>query len=200
MSAPGWVRGPARASYDPDTVRQILDDTYVCHVATVVSGRPVSIPTAHWRVGDRLLVHGSTKNRVLSVVAEGTQACITAMEMDGLVLARSAFHHSMNYRSVILYGTGTVVSEEREKRQLFDAFVEKMKEGRSNEARRPNDKELKATILIAFPLSEASAKCRTGGPIDDPEDMEIPVWAGVIPIERRRGKPILDEPLKESPR
>jgi uncharacterized protein len=171
-----------RGRYDADTIHAILDEALICHVGFVVNGAPVVIPTIHWREGDTLYFHGSAASRMLRSLKHGVDACVTVTLLDGLVLARSAFHHSMNYRSVVVFGKAREVTEASEKIRALDALVEHVMRGRSADIRQPNDKELRQTLVLALPLEEASAKIRTGGPVDDEEDYALPVWAGVLPL------------------
>jgi len=184
-------RLPKRANYDRDTIHAIVDEALICHVGFVVDGAPVVIPTIHWREGDDLYFHGSAASRMLRSLKDGVDACVTVTLLDGLVLARSAFHHSMNYRSVVVFGKARVVDGE-EKLRALDALVEHVIRGRSAEVRPPNEIELKQTLVLALPLEEASAKIRTGGPIDDEADYTLPVWAGVLPLKLTPGEPIVD--------
>ena len=185
-------RLPKRASYDAATIHAILDEALVCHVGFVVDHAPVVIPTIHWRDGDTLYVHGSAASRMLRSLRGGVDACVTVTLLDGLVLARSAFHHSMNYRSVVVFGRAREVSAETEKVRALEALVEHVVRGRSREARAPNEQELRQTLVLALPLDEASAKIRTGGPLDDEEDYALPVWAGVLPLRLVPAEPIPD--------
>jgi nitroimidazol reductase NimA-like FMN-containing flavoprotein (pyridoxamine 5'-phosphate oxidase superfamily) len=173
---------PARARYDAETVHAILDEALIVHVAFVQAGQPFVIPTIHGRRGDTLYLHGAVASRMLKVLAEGLPVCATATLVDGLVFARSAFHHSMNYRSVVVFGVARVVTDAEETRVALEAIVEHVAAGRSAEVRAPNEKELGATTVLALTIDEASAKVRTGGPIDDAEDHAWPVWAGVLPL------------------
>ncbi|MGN6184931.1 MAG: pyridoxamine 5'-phosphate oxidase family protein [Thermoanaerobaculia bacterium] len=175
-------RLPKRGDYELETIRAILDEALICHVGFVVDGAPVVIPTIHWREGDQLYFHGSAASRMLRSLREGVDACVTVTLLDGLVLARSAFHHSMNYRSVVVFGKARVVEGE-EKLSALDALVEHVVKGRSKDVRPPNEIELKQTLVLALPVEEASAKIRTGGPVDDEEDYALPVWAGVLPMK-----------------
>jgi nitroimidazol reductase NimA-like FMN-containing flavoprotein (pyridoxamine 5'-phosphate oxidase superfamily) len=185
-------RLPKRGQYDAATIHAILDEALICHVGFVVDGAPVVIPTIHWRDGDTLYFHGSAASRMLRSLRNGVEACVTVTLLDGLVLARSAFHHSMNYRSVVVFGTAREVVDEDEKVRALEALVEHVVSGRSQDVRQPNDKELRQTLLLAMPLEEASAKIRTGGPIDDDEDYALPMWAGVLPLRLTPGEPITD--------
>ena len=175
-------RLPQRGVYDRAAVDAILDEALVCHVGFVVDGQPYVIPTIHARVGDVLYVHGSAASRMLRTLREGVAMSVTVTLLDGLVLARSAFHHSMNYRSVIALGRGAEVTDPVEKRAALDAIVEHVAPGRSAEVRPPSDLEMKATLVLRLPLDEVSAKVRTGPPVDDEEDYALPCWAGVIPL------------------
>jgi len=174
-------RKPERGAYDRATIDAILDEALFCHLGFVVDGRPFVIPTLHARVGDRLFVHGSAASRMLRHAATGAPICVTATLLDGLVLAKSVFNHSLNYRSVVVLGAATPV-DESEKPEALRALVEHVAPGRWSEAREPTAKELKATSILSLPLTEASAKIRAGGPIDEPEDEDLPVWSGVVPV------------------
>jgi nitroimidazol reductase NimA-like FMN-containing flavoprotein (pyridoxamine 5'-phosphate oxidase superfamily) len=175
-------RVPDRGHYDRDTVHAVLDAGHVCHVAFIQDGQPVVIPTAYWREGDHLYIHGSTKSRMAMALAQGAPACVAVTLLDGLVLARSAFHHSMNYRSVVAFGRFEPVPDDH-KLAALEAFTEKLAPGRWAEIRGPNKQEFKATMVLRLPLNEASAKIRRGPPKDDAEDMTIPAWAGVLPFK-----------------
>jgi nitroimidazol reductase NimA-like FMN-containing flavoprotein (pyridoxamine 5'-phosphate oxidase superfamily) len=188
-------RLPKRAEYDRDRVYAILDEAFICHVGFVADGKPVVIPTGYGRIGDVLYIHGSAASRMLRTLSEGIDVCVTVTLVDGLVLARSAFHHSFNYRSVVVFGKARVVTETAEKMAALRAFTEQVIPGRWDEAREPNESELKATTVLALPLQEASAKIRTGPPIDDEEDYALPVWAGVLPLRLVTSEPIDDEQL-----
>ena len=174
-------REPQRGVYDRETIDAILDEALVCHLGFAVDGQPYVIPTLHARVGDRLYVHGSAASRMLRHAASDVRICVTVTLLDGLVLARSVFNHSIDYRSVVVLGTPTLVEDVDEKREALRAFTEHIAPGRWEEARQPTDQELKATWILSVPLDEASAKIRTGPPEDEPEDMDLPVWAGVVP-------------------
>mgnify|MGYP001409920613 CR=1 FL=1 len=175
-------RIPARGSYDRAIVHAILDEALFCHIGFVTDGHPFVIPTAFVRDGELLYVHGAAASRMMRVLAGGVRLCLTVTLLDGLVLARSAFHHSMNYRSAVVLGTAREVTERHEKGRAVELLVEKLSRGRSAQVRTPNDKELKATKLLAIALEEVSAKARSGPPLDDAEDSGVPVWAGVIPL------------------
>jgi nitroimidazol reductase NimA-like FMN-containing flavoprotein (pyridoxamine 5'-phosphate oxidase superfamily) len=189
-------RLPKRGAYDRETVYKILDEAFVCHVGFVVDGQPFVIPTNFGRAGDTLYLHGSAASRMLRTLSEGVPVCVTATLIDGLVLARSAFHHSVNYRSVVVLGTARLVEDSSEKMEALRLFTEHIMKGRWEEIRWPNEQELKATSVLALPLEEASAKVRTGGPIDDEEDYALPVWAGVLPLESVPKAPVPDTRLK----
>jgi nitroimidazol reductase NimA-like FMN-containing flavoprotein (pyridoxamine 5'-phosphate oxidase superfamily) len=189
-------RLPARGSNDRETIDAILDEALVCHLGFVHDGRPAVIPTLHARVGDEVFIHGSAASRMLRALAGGIEACLTVTLVDGLVLARSAFHHSINYRSVVLYGTATPVTEPAEKERALEAFTEKLVPGRWADVRWPNRKELKATAALALPIREGSAKVRTGQPVDDEEDYGLEAWAGVVPMRTEKLDPIPDPELR----
>jgi uncharacterized protein len=189
-------RLPARASYDRATVHAILDAGRVAHVGFAVDGEPRVIPMAYVRDGESILLHGSTRAGVLTALAGGAPVCVTVTHLDGLVLARSAFHHSVNYRSVAVLGRGVALTEEDEKRRALAVFLERFVPGRAAEVREPNSEELRATLVVAVPIEEVVAKHREGGPLDDPEDMALPVWAGVVPLAPTPGEPI---PCPEQP-
>ncbi len=179
-----------RGSYDRALVHSILDEALVCHVGFVDAGQPFVLPTAFARRGERLYLHGAVANRSLTVMTDGLPLCLTVTLLDGLVLARSAFHHSMNYRSVVVLGTAYEIADEAEKRAALDALVERARPGRSLETRPANAVELRTTRVLALDLVEVSAKVRTGPPLDDPEDLALPYWAGVIPLKLSAGTPI----------
>ncbi len=187
-------RLPKRAVYDKQEIYGILDEALICHVGFAQNGHPFVIPTIQARIGDTLYIHGSTASRMLRTLGSGVPACVTVTLLDGLVLARSTFHHSMNYRSVVILGTLTKVDDPDEKRDALDAIVEHVVPGRSAEARGPNEQELKATTVISMEVTEASAKIRTGPPGDDDEDYTLPIWAGVVPLTIQAGTPE-DDPL-----
>tara|TARA_R110000868_G_scaffold17774_1_gene77576 strand:- start:725 stop:1318 length:594 start_codon:yes stop_codon:yes gene_type:complete len=181
----------ARALYDRETVHAILDAGYVAHVAFMGDTGPVSLPMFYVRDGERVLVHASRKSRFMRKLCEGAPLCLTVTLLDGLVMARSAFNHSMNYRSVMVHGCASVLPA-AEKGAALDLFVERVEKGRSTRARRANVQELKATDVLAIPLEQVVAKLRTGGPIDDADDMALPVWAGVVPLALVAGVPEVD--------
>lgn len=182
-------RRAERGRYDRPVVHGILDEALVAHLAVTTELGPRIIPTTYARIGDVLYVHGSRANRTFRE-ASGTSVCLAVTLLDGLVLARSAFHHSMNYRSVVVYGVAAVVTDPVEKRAAVDAMVERAAPGRSAVARRPTESELRSTLVLAIPLVEVSAKVRTGGPLDDEADLDWPVWAGVIPLRLEAGEPM----------
>lgn len=186
-------RVPKRADYDRATFEAILDEALVCHLAFVHEGVPFAIPTLHARVGDVVYVHGSAASRMLRTLQRGVTACLTATLVDGLVLARSAFHHSMNYRSAMVLGELRAVEGDDERTAALEAFTERLVPGRWAEIRWPNRQELKGTHVLALPLDEASAKVRTGGPVDDEEDYAMEVWAGVVPLALTPGELVPDE-------
>ena len=188
-------RLPERGSYDRATIDAILDEALICHVGFVVEGRPVVIPTLHARVGDHLYFHGSPAAGMLRTLREGVEACVTVTLLDGLVLARSAFHSSMNYRSVVVFGKAEEVSDREEKLRVLEALVEHVCRGRSADARGPSESELKQTLVLRVPIAEASAKIRTGPPKDDAEDYALPIWAGVVPLVLTPGEVVPDNPL-----
>ena len=187
------VREPQRAVYDREAVNQILDEAFLCHVGFVAGGQPYVIPTSYGRDGAVLYIHGSTASRMLRNLDQGVPVCITVTLVDGLVLARSVFNHSMNYRSVVILGTTTLVDDPAEKLAALRAISEHILPHRWDDARPPNDKELKATSVLKIPIEEFSAKVRVGPPVDDEEDYSFPTWAGVIPLEAAVGAPIRDE-------
>ena len=189
------ARLPKRGAYDRETIYKILDEAFVCHVGFVVDGQPYVIPTNFGRAGDTLYLHGSAASRMLRALGEGVPVCVTVTLVDGLVLARSAFHHSVNYRSVVILGTAKPVGDPAEKMEALRLFTEHIMKGRWDEIRQPNEHELRATSVLALPLEEASAKVRAGGPVDEEEDYVLPVWAGVLPLPVAPGAPVPDARL-----
>ena len=187
------VREPQRGVYDRETIYKILDEGMVCHVGFSVDEQPYVIPTLFARVGDAIYFHGSAASRMLRRVGEGINVCVTVTLTDGIVMARSIFNHSMNYRSVVALGKATPVDAPEEKVAALQAYSEKILPGRWNDARQPNEKELKATSVLRLPLTEASAKVRVGPPEDDAPDYALPVWAGVVPLRIVADAPIRDE-------
>jgi nitroimidazol reductase NimA-like FMN-containing flavoprotein (pyridoxamine 5'-phosphate oxidase superfamily) len=190
-------RLPKRGHFDRETVYGILDEGFICHVGFAPEGRPVVIPTGYARVDDKLYIHGSQASRMLRTLAEGVDACVTVTLIDGLVLARSAFHHSMNYRSVVIFGRATLVEEREEKMAALLALSEHIVRGRWAEVREPTEQEMRQTTVLEMALIEASAKIRTGPPLDDEEDYALPVWAGVLPLKLETGEPVKDPRLPE---
>jgi nitroimidazol reductase NimA-like FMN-containing flavoprotein (pyridoxamine 5'-phosphate oxidase superfamily) len=188
-------RLPKRGVFDREAVNAILDEALVCHVGFAVEGQPYVIPTTYARQGDRLAIHGSAASRMLRTLTGGVPVCVTVTLLDGLVLARSAFHHSMNYRSVVVLGTAVEVTDPAQKAAALDAIVEHVMRGRAAQVRPGNANEMKATSVLALPIEEASAKVRTGPPIDDDEDYALPIWAGVLPLRMVPGAPVPDERL-----
>jgi hypothetical protein len=188
-------RLPKRAAYDRATIHAILDEALVCHLGFVHADQPFVLPTLHARIGDLLYVHGSSASRMLGKLADGVAVCITVTLIDGLVLARSAFHHSVNYRSVVLLGTARSVTDADEKLAALHAFTEQIVPGRWADIRPPTPQELKATSVLCLPLEEASAKVRTGPPVDDEEDYALDVWAGVLPLRQQALEPVADPQL-----
>jgi nitroimidazol reductase NimA-like FMN-containing flavoprotein (pyridoxamine 5'-phosphate oxidase superfamily) len=185
-------RLPKRGEYDHAAVYQILDEAFICQVGFVADDKPVVIPTSYARIGDDLYIHGSAASRMLRSLEEGIDVCATVTLIDGLVLARSAFHHSINYRSVVIFGAAKVVNDPDEKIKALHAFTDHVVPGRWEKVRPPNESELRATLVLKLPLVEVSAKVRTGPPIDDEEDYELSVWAGVVPLKLTAGAPISD--------
>ena len=190
-------RLPARGAYDRETIYSILDNAFICHVGFNIDGQPYVIPTGFARISDDLYIHGSSASRMLRNLAQGIDVCVTVTLIDGLVLARSAFHHSVNYRSVVILGKAILVEDTDEKYNALEAFTEQIIPGRWGEIRWPNELELKATTVLRVPIEEASAKIRTGDPKDDEEDYEMNVWAGVLPLSTLPGEPVPDTRLNQ---
>ncbi len=188
-------RVPDRGKYDRETVYKIIDDALICHVGLVQDGQPVVIPTIHARDGDNLLLHGATTSRLIKYAASGEPLCVAITHLDGLVLARSSFHHSMNYRSAVIFGSGRLLDDPHEEFEAMKRFTNKLVPERWEDARKPNAKEIKATSIVSVELASASAKIRVGGPKDDDEDYALSVWAGVLPIRQIFGAPIADSEL-----
>ena len=182
-----------RGRYDWETVAAVLDAGFVCHVGAVLDDRPTVIPTAYARVDGDLFFHGASGNALLRALTAGAEACVTVTIVDGLVLARSAFHHSINYRSVVLFGRGQAVTDEPTKREAVMAIVDHVVPGRAADSRPPSAEELRATLVVRFPIVEASAKIRSGGPLDDADDLALSHWAGVLPLRTVAGQPVPDE-------
>jgi nitroimidazol reductase NimA-like FMN-containing flavoprotein (pyridoxamine 5'-phosphate oxidase superfamily) len=189
-------RLPERGAYDRSTVHAVLDEGFVAHVGLATDDGPVVIPMLYARDGDRVLVHGSPASRLLRTGAKGLDMCLTVTLVDGLVLARSAFHHSVNYRSVVVMGRATRLDDLDERRAALDVLVESIVPGRTADARPPSERELRGTTVLALPLDEASVKVRTGGPKEEEFDMDLPVWAGVVPLSLVAGEPVPDPDLR----
>jgi uncharacterized protein len=187
------VREANRAVYDREVIYKILDEGFVCHVGFSAENQPFVIPTMFARVGDHIYFHGSSVSRMLRGLSKGLPVCVTVTLLDGLVLARSVFNHSMNYRSVVALGQATLIDDPAEKRAALEAFTEKLIRGRWKEARQPNEKELKATSILKLPLNEVSAKVRVGGVEDDAEDYSFAVWAGIVPLRLVADTPVRDD-------
>lgn len=188
---------PRRGQYDRETIYRILDEGFVCHVGFVQDGQPFVIPTLYGRLEDSLVLHGAPGSRMLTHVGAGEPVCVTVTLVDGLVVARSVFHHSVNYRSVVLLGRGRLVAEEPERLRALEALTEHILPGRWAEARRPSQEELDATAVAVLPIEAASAKIRTGPPVDGEEDYGLPVWAGLLPLPTQAGPPVPDPRLRD---
>jgi len=188
-------RLPKRGAYNRETIDAILDEAFICHVGFVVDGQPYVIPTGFARIDNDLYIHGSAASRMLRNLAEGVAVCVTVTLIDGLVLARSAFHHSINYRSVVILGKAEMVTDNDEKHKALEAFTEHVISGRWAEVRWPTELEFKATTVLRLPINEASAKFRTGPPVDDDEDYAMNVWAGVLPLTLTPSQPVADPKL-----
>jgi nitroimidazol reductase NimA-like FMN-containing flavoprotein (pyridoxamine 5'-phosphate oxidase superfamily) len=186
-------RLPKRGHYERETIYQILDEALICHVGFVQNGQPYVIPTNFARVDDTIVLHGAKASRLLKQIETGHPVCVETTIVDGLVLARSVFHHSVNYRSVVLFGTGRLIQDEREKLHALEAVTEHLISGRWKDARLPNAKELNATSVVSIRIDEASAKVRVGPPVDEEEDYALPVWAGVLPLQEIASSPLQDE-------
>ena len=191
-------RLPKRGAYDRRLVYGILDEGFICHVGFTVEGQPFVIPTGYARVDEQLFIHGSQVSRMLRTLSSGIDVCVAVTLVDGLVLARSAFHHSINYRSVMMFGRARIVDDREAKLAALFAFSEQVIPGRWNDVREPTEQELKATTVLTLPLVEVSAKVRTGPPIDDEEDYALNVWAGVLPLKIAAGAPLSDPRLPET--
>ncbi len=192
-------RKPGRGSYDRDLVHSILDEALVCHVGFVHDGHPYVVPTIHTRDGEVLYLHGARGNRTLRALADGTPCCLTTTLVDELVLARAALHHSLNYRSVMVLGTASEVTDPDEKQRALRLVVEHIAPGRAEEIRGPSETDLKSTKVLSLPIEEASAKVRTGPPVDEDDDVELPYWAGQLPLTRGTGEPIPAPDLNGAP-
>lgn len=189
-------RVPKRAAYDRATVDDILDSGLLCHVGYVIDGAPYVTATCYWRHGDRVYWHGSAASRMLRTVTSGVPVCFTVSHLDGLVMARSGFHHSVNYRGVTLFGEAVMIEDPAEKRAMLKDFTDRLTPGRWEELRETTDQELKGTTICALTIDEGAAKVRAGGPNDDPPDYDLDVWAGVVPITTVVGEPVPDDRLK----
>ncbi|WP_290705241.1 pyridoxamine 5'-phosphate oxidase family protein [Amphritea sp.] len=185
-------RGRKIASYDRGVVNNVIDESWVCNIGVSVDGEAMVQPSSHWRIGNEIYLHGSVKNGLFQTVMKGQTICITLCILDGLVFSRSAYHHSVNFRSVVIYGKGRLVDDADEKRAALDAMLDKYSPGRSAEVRPPNETEMKVTGVFAFPIEEVSAKVSTGGPNEEPEDMDLDIWAGVKPVTTVVGNLIPD--------
>lgn len=188
-------RLPARGSHELETIYKILDAAFLAHIGFCLNGQPFVIPTNFGREGDTLFIHGSAASRMLRELEKGVPACVTVTHVDGLVLARSAFHHSMNYRSVVAFGTARKIEDGERKMHALKVISDHLIKGRWDEVREPNEKEMKQTSVLEFAIEEASAKIRTGGPVDDEEDYDLPVWAGVVPLRLEAQAPLADQRL-----
>ena len=192
------VRSHKRASYEKKDLYTLLDAGYLCHVSYLFQGSPVIIPTAYGREKNIIYIHGALKNRMLTSILDQEQACIAVTHEDGIVLARSAFHHSFNYRSAVVFGKPRAIEDPNEKMRVLELITENIIPGRWNEVRQPNENELKITLVIAIDIEEASVKVRTGAPIDDDEDYSLPIWAGVLPIEHKFVQAIPDSKMNHA--
>jgi nitroimidazol reductase NimA-like FMN-containing flavoprotein (pyridoxamine 5'-phosphate oxidase superfamily) len=193
------IREPQRAVYDREAVYAILDEGFICHIGFLMDGQPFVIPTSYGRKEANLYIHGSAASRMLRNMKEGVPVCVTVTLLDGLVLARSVFNHSMNYRSVVILGKAILVDDPQEKVAALRVLSEHILRGRWDDSRQPNEKELKATSVLRVPIEEFSAKVRTGPPIDDEEDYAFPTWAGVLPLQLKAGTPVADSKLERDP-
>ena len=185
-------RVPKRADYDVETVHRLFDQAWFCHVGFVSETGPTIIPMFHAMLDDRIILHGATTSRLMMLLASGAPICLSVAMVDGLVLARSLFHHSLNYRSAVAFGYGEVITEPASRTSAFQAIADKVMPGRWGEARQPNEQEAKATLLCSVQIESASAKIRTGGPIDDKDDYHLDVWAGVVPLQEQMLTPVSD--------
>jgi nitroimidazol reductase NimA-like FMN-containing flavoprotein (pyridoxamine 5'-phosphate oxidase superfamily) len=186
------VRSPNRAHYDEETLNQVLDDGFMCHAAYLFEGSPVIIPTAYVRQGNMIYIHGAAKNRMMNSILYQAEACIAVTHLDGMVLARSAFHHSFNYRSAVIFGKPVKIEDAEEKNSVLKLITENILPNRWQEVREPSEKELTATLVIGIEIKEASVKIRAGGPVDDEADYDLPIWAGEFPLRHSFGEPITD--------
>lgn len=188
-------RLPKRGQYDKKTIYEIVDEALICHAGFVLEGQPFVMPTIHVRIDDTIYLHGAVANRMLTHIKAGNNVCLTMTLIDGIVFARSVFHHSMNYRSAVLFGKGRVIGDYDEKWKVFQALTEHIAKGRWNDARKPSDQETNSTTIVAIDIDSASAKIRTGPAKDDEEDYSLAIWAGVMPVKMEFGEPINDERL-----
>ena len=188
-------RIPKRGQYDKKTIYEIVDEALICHVGFVFEDQPFVMPTIHVRIDDTIYLHGAVANRMLTHIKAGNNVCLTMTLIDGIVFARSVFHHSMNYRSAVLFGKGRVIADYDEKWKVFQALTEHIAKGRWNDARKPTEQETNVTTIVAIDIESASAKIRTGPAKDDEEDYTLPIWAGVMPVQMQFGEPISDERL-----
>jgi nitroimidazol reductase NimA-like FMN-containing flavoprotein (pyridoxamine 5'-phosphate oxidase superfamily) len=191
------VRGSKRAHYDKKTLYKVLDAGFLCHVSYLFNGSPVIIPTSYAREGNMLFIHGAKKNRMMNSVLEQGQACVAVTHLDGMVLARSAFNHSFNYRSAVIFGTPVRIEDEKEKERALKLITENIMPGRWREVRTPSTKEIRATQVIGIEIDEASVKMRSGGPVDSEADYDLPIWAGVLPTKQMFLDPIADKKLSQ---
>jgi nitroimidazol reductase NimA-like FMN-containing flavoprotein (pyridoxamine 5'-phosphate oxidase superfamily) len=187
------VRSAKRAHYDKDSLYEVLDEGFICHVAYEYEGSPVIIPTAYCRSGDTVYVHGAVKNRMLNSIVSQKMATVSVTHLDGMVLARSAFHHSFNYRSAVVFGKPFIVEDAEEKTQILKLITENILKGRWDEVRTPNEKELAITLVVGINIEEFSVKIRSGKPIDDEEDYALPIWSGELPLQLQYQEPITDD-------
>lgn len=190
-------RLPQRGHYDDQTIAEVLDAGFLCHMAFTVDGQPFTIPTLYGREGRTLYLHGSAASRMMRELSAGIPACVSVAHVDGLVLARSAFHHSINYRSVVAFGTATLIDDRDAKLHALQVISDQVLRNRWQEVRGPNEKELKATSVLALKIEDASVKIRMGGPVDDQEDLLLPVWAGVVPITTVVRAPLSEDPTRD---
>lgn len=191
------VRGPKRAHYDEKTLYEVLDDGFMCHVSYLYEGSPIIIPTAYARKGNTIYVHGAVKNRMMNSILSQEEACVAVTHLDGMVLARSAFHHSFNYRSAVVFGTPLKIEGDQEKNDILKLITDNIIPDRWDEVREPSAKELKGTLVIGIEIEEASVKIRSGAPVDDDADYDLPIWAGEFPLRQVFQDPIKDSKLSQ---
>ena len=192
------VRSPNRAHYDEETLHRVLDDGFMCHVSYLFKGSPVIIPTAYVRKGNMMYLHGAAKNRMLNSILNKGQACVAVTHLDGMVLARSAFHHSFNYRSAVVFGKPMKIEDAEEKNAVLKLLTENILPSRWQEVREPSAKELTATLIIGIEIEEASVKIRSGAPVDDDADYDLPIWAGELPLRQMFQEPVTDKRSPQS--